>query len=257
MQTEGASETAPTMTPRPSALLRPIFLLFPLLVLVVASAVDLRADDTGSGVPEFSRRHQAGARVGAWINQGDTPPSQLNDSYLEFRSEIANANIYGEIFANFRLLPYLTFEFSLGAVNRGTISIRDTVTGDESTGNLLINPALASIHLYPLGTTSSRIQPWFGGGGGIYMARRSVQFINYGGGQFGRYYGDFTDETQTKFSYIVAGGFDWVLGNTIALEASGRWQPLTLGSGLALTESYDALVVTAGIKYLFLTNKKK
>lgn len=222
------------------------------IILVFSSSVvnAQEQEQKKSSIPEFSRRHQAGGRIGAWVNLGDTPPSSISDSGVLFTSNINSANIYGELFVGFRLIPHLMLELAVGTVNRGTVAIYDSTSDEDFVGNLYINPVLAQLRIYPFASIASKIQPWVSGGGGLYVGRRNVQFVDLGE-SYGSYYGDFTDATQTNFGYVLGGGFDWILGRSVALEASTRWMPISFDESLALVDSYDALSITVGIKYLF------
>ncbi len=224
------------------------------LVFTVSVVTAQEEEKKSSSIPEFSRRHQGGVRIGAWVNLGDKPPaSYSNDAYLT-TTNINNANMYGEAFVAFRLIPHIMLELAIGVVNRGTITTYDSTTGEDRVGNLYINPVLTQFRIYPFASVNSKIQPWISGGGGMYFGRRSIQFIDLGE-SYGDYYGDFTEDNQTKFNYTLGGGFDWILGKSIALEASGRYMPLSFDEGLALIDSYDALSITVGIKYVFEIKK--
>jgi hypothetical protein len=138
----------------------------------------------------------------------------------------------------------LVGEFSLGSVNRGSVSLEATVSGASDIGNLIIYPILAQLKLYTPKILGSRLYPWVMAGGGLHYGRRSVQFSN------SQYYGpNWQEETETDFNYVVGGGFDWPIAGSVGLDFAVKYMPINMS--LVTIDKYDALAFTIGVKYLY------
>ena len=226
--------------------IKTIFIIV-LSLFIIQSVI---ADDTVKPL-DFNSTYQAGVRLGSWVNGGDIPPAILVDtSGLEyFRSSISDASFYIEGYFAYKLYPAVFTEISFGMVNRGTIEIFQGQTYDL--GNLLIYPILLQLKYYPLASTKSKLQPFIGGGGGLYFGRRSIQLTT---DYYASYYGS-QGESKTDFNYTLSGGFDWALNDKFSIEFHGRYLPIEFSNELLMIKDYKATTITVGFKYRY--NKKK
>ncbi len=209
------------------------------------------AGDTDNTEKElFRTRHQAGVRLGVWANQGELPPKSGDFTDAEtgnvmgsFRTNINSASAYFEGYFGYRLSPYLMGELSLGTVNRGSVTLKDS-TNASDIGNLIIYPILVQIKLYTPRFFGSSIHPFLMAGGGLYYGRRNVQFTN---SQV--YYANWQEENETDFNYVLGAGFDWPVAGTIAVDFMVKYMPINMP--LVAIDKHDALAFIVGVKYLY------
>jgi outer membrane protein W len=218
-----------------------------LLILInwgAVSAEEAAADKYGL----FNRSHQVGIRLGVWANQGGSPPSK--ETVYNFETNFHNANFYFEGYYAYRLYPQVMLEFSVGIVNRGSVTF---IEGNgTNVGNVLVHPILLQLKFYPLSSLTLKVQPYLVGGGGLYYGHRSVQFTT----SSEVYYFGLDEQTGTNFNYTFGGGVDWPIAKTIGLEANVRYMSINFSKGLQTVQDYDALVFTVGVKYLYLSKKR-
>lgn len=217
----------------------PWVLVFICVAILSVVPLNVRASDTDTA---FERRHQAGVRIGVWANNGDLPPSRLEDgSGNVLETDINSANIYLEGFGAYRLFSRGLLEFSVGFANRGDVNFLEG--GREYFGNLILYPILVQFKYY-LPRPAGNFLPYLEAGGGIYYGRHSVQFTNDA-------YFAFSEVSGTDVNYVVGGGFDWPVSHSIALGLDAKYMPISFGKGLVEITNYRAITVTVGIKYLF------
>ncbi len=195
----------------------------------------------------FSEKHQAGIRLGVWANNGESPPE--TDSLGTFETNFNSANFYFEGHFAYRLFSHAMLEFSLGVVNRGSVTFRQA--GVTNVGNVLVHPILLQLKLYPLASVASELQPYLTAGGGLYYGRRSVQFTR----SSYVYYSGLQEPSGTDFNYVLGAGIDWPIGATVGLEVGAKYMPIEFSKGLQTIHNYDAVAFTVGVKYLYSSKK--
>ena len=184
-----------------------------------------------------------------WINQGDSPPANIlyvdtvfSDTTF-INADINDVNFYIEGAFGVRVLAPLYAEISFGMDNRGTVEVYEGNLHDL--GNLIIYPILLQLKYYPLAGINSKIQPFVGGGGGVYYKKRSIQLTNV---YTLNYY---NTDSETEFNYTLSGGFDWLLGEKFSIEIQGKYMPINFSNDLLTVEDYSATSLTVGIKYRY------
>ncbi|HOP07800.1 MAG TPA: outer membrane beta-barrel protein [candidate division Zixibacteria bacterium] len=212
--------------------------------LILATSVASEESDS------FLQSHQAGARVGAWINLGDSPPESgiitVNDVATgSYETNINDGAAYFEAFYGHRLSRHWMIEAALGVVNRGSVTLGET-DGATDIGNLSIYDLQASAKYYPI-RIGARIHPYVQLGGTFIVGRRAVQFTNSS-----YYSSNWEEENAYKFSWMAGTGIDIPVATQIGLDFNVRYLPIKFGDKLVTIDNYDALTVTAGVKYLFL-----
>lgn len=211
-------------------------LLF-LLSLCAASSAQEKAD--------FYNRQQVGIRLGGWLNQGGLPV----DTFPNLKIDVGNNSFYAELYGAWRVFNRGYLEVSLGFANRGEVSVSDS-DGAQYVGNLVMYPILVQMKYYLPGFRRASFKPYFEGGGGLYLGRHSIQFADI-------YYIDIQEPSRTKFSYVIGGGFDWPLSQSISLDFNSRYFPFEFSEELFTVNDFSAVTVTVGLKYLFVPTKKK
>lgn len=219
--------------------------IFAVLMIAGSShATDERPDSSH----HFFYQHQAGVRLGVWANQGGSPPDSGHvmsngDRTGIFITNINDAAAYFEGFFGYRMSRYLVLQISGGTVNRGSVTISDSVRSDV--GNLTIYPVLGQVKFYPFPNSQLKFHPYIAAGGGLYIGRRGVQFSN------AWYNTNWEEETEVAFNYAVSAGADWPLTQKLGLEAQISYMPVTFSDKLLTIEDYEAIAVSIGIKYLY------
>lgn len=218
-------------------------------ILICVAAISVAPHRAIASEPDtaFDIRHQAGVRIGVWANNGDTPPARVEDGFGNvLETDINSANIYLEAFGAYRLFSRGLLEVSVGFANRGDVNLQDA--GREYFGNLILYPMLVQFKYY-LPQPASSFRPYVGIGGGIYYGRHSVQFTN-------DVYFTFNEASGTDLNYVLSGGVDMPVSNSIALGLDAKYMPIKFGKGLIEVTDYNALTVTFGFKYLFKSSGK-
>ncbi len=219
-----------------------LFFLFALTLPATGQCEDLGL------IENFSKKHQLGARLGAWSNLGDLPPGTLtnpsNTSIL--RTNLSNNNFYFEGFFGYRINEQLMLELSMGISNRG--SVTTSQNNSTNVGNVIIYPTLLQMKLYLLSMTDIRIQPYVFGGGGLYYGRRSTQVSSSG-----YVYLD-DQESEAAFHYSFGGGFDWPLSNSLAADLNIKYMPIMFTKTFVAINDYKGIGFTLGIKYIYSFN---
>ena len=155
---------------------RNLLLVTGLLILLTSTAF---AQDSDEGNPsKFNGKNQFGVRIGTWVNAGDEPPELLiSDEFNTLETNVSNVNPYFEGYFAYNLFPQTYLEFSLGIVNRGSVTVQEG--GVTEIGNLIVYPFLLHLKFYPLSMAASKIQPYLAVGGGLYYGRQDIQFSNF------------------------------------------------------------------------------
>lgn len=216
-----------------------------LLLVIPVEAIDREPDKIDS----YLKSHQAGLRIGAWANQGDTPADSVGtaEPFLYYLTDFTSGNAYLEGFFAYRINPYLAGEFSAGIVSRGDVTLQDDFLNQTSFGSMVIYPILLKARLYPLGASHTKFHPYIFGGGGMYYGKHDVQIIdNYAG-----LTADLDQSSETVFSYVVGGGVDWPLAEVIALDMQMQYMPIDFSKDLVGVRDYSSFTITIGVKYLF------
>ncbi|MEW6412611.1 MAG: OmpW family outer membrane protein [Candidatus Zixiibacteriota bacterium] len=215
-----------------------------LLLLAASAAFAQESED--EAVPSLAGKHQAGARLGAWISSGEDIPSYLEDTVnlVILETDIKSGAFYAELFYAYSILPQALIELSLGIVNRGSVNIQ--VGSQQDLGNLIVYPILLQLKYYPLASKGVKFQPYISGGGGIYHGRQDVQFTTSS-----LYYYDLYEDTETDINYALGGGLDWLINDKLAFEMNFKYMPIDFSNSLVTARDYKATVVTVGVKYLY------
>lgn len=224
-------------------------LLLTLLFVLFGTGIVAAQNKKQEPPPTLRDKHQLGLRLGVWSNNGTSVPSSIIgiDTTTLMRTSISDASFYLEGFFAYNIMPQLFAELSFGLVNRGSVTVYDYSTTDV--GNLLIYPILLQLKFYPLASTNLRLQPYITGGGGVYYGRRDVQFTD----SYYYYYG-FDPDSETDLNYVFGGGVDWLLNNRLALDVNAKYMTINFSNRLLTVSKYDALTITAGIKYMVGNN---
>jgi outer membrane protein W len=217
------------------------------IAILIAATTAARAQQADSS-HHFFYKHQAGVRLGVWANQGGSPPDSGavmsgGDRTGTFITNINDAAAYFEGFFGYRLNRYWMLQISVGTVNRGSVTITDSVRSDV--GNLTIYPVIGQIKLYPFPGSRLKFHPYVAAGGGMYIGRRGVQFTN------AWYNTNWEEETELAFNFVAGAGADWPLTQKLGLETQVSYMPISFSDKLLTIKDYDAIAVTIGIKYLY------
>ena len=220
-----------------------------LLIILLLATSALSAESGG-----FLDSHQAGARIGAWINLGDSPPESGiltvdGQPAGTYETNINEGAAYFEAFYGHRFNALWMAEVALGVVNRGSVALAES-GGASDIGNLTLYDLQVSGKFYP-GRIGKRIYPYVQLGGTFIAGRRSVQFTNAG-----YYTSNWQEDNSYKFSWMAGGGVDVPVADQIGLDFAVKYLPIKFRDKLVTIDKYDALTVTAGVKYLFVPNNQ-
>lgn len=216
-------------------------IVFMAIFLTILLVFGVTAEET-----KKESKYTVGVRLGGWSNQGDLPlnlvynPEDSNDFVI---TDIKNGSFYIEGFFGLIVQRNLELEFSLGMSNRGDVTI--TENGLSDFGQLMVYPILIQAKFYPLTGSSSKIQPFIGGGGGLYYGRRNIQITQ----NFYYTLAQIEGETETDFNIVALGGFDYKLSETLALDFTTKYMPINFSDLLVGENDYSALTFTVGIKF--------
>jgi outer membrane protein W len=216
-----------------------------LLIIALLPPTAMSEGAPKSPLQSLRSKNQLGVRLGAWASQGEAPPASGSNSSTgeSFHTNINNTNFYFEFYGSLRATDVLRGELSVGTVNRGSVTVQQGPFADV--GNLNVFPILIKARIYPLIMTSSRLQPHVAAGGGIYYARRNVQFTNNA-----FYYTGLNEDSEVDFNYVLSAGIDYVASSIIAVEAQAAYMPISFSNPLVGVKDYKAVGITIGVKYL-------
>ncbi len=217
--------------------------------LLAALSGQLLAQDTLSNDYQFTRRHQAGIRIGGWANLGESPRSIIENPNTYVETDFNGGSFYIEGYYAHRFSRMLMGEITLGVVNRGDVTIADGT--DVFYGSLLIYPMTIRAKIYPIAGGLGSVFPYFTAGGGFYYAKHNIQFY-----ESSYYYSYVNTSSETKFNYVLGGGVDIPLASMIGLEVAGQYLPVNFSDPIIDIKDYSALTITVGVKYLFSSFKK-
>ena len=223
---------------------------FVIVILLILITLPVLSETPQGKYLTLQNKHHIGARIGTWINNGETPPevSFSIDSTDQVLTDINDVNFFIEGYFAYNIFQSAFIEFSLGLVNRGAVTVVETVGIDTTRdiGNLMVYPMLITLKYYPMGSMNSKIQPYFSFGGGLYYGRRDIQITsNY----YNAYYGNYGD-SETDFNFTVSGGFNWMLNNSLALDFNVKYMPVNFSKALVAIKDYKATSITVGIIYM-------
>lgn len=217
-----------------------------LSLMILLSGTAFTQDDEEEFQSYLGSRHQFGVRIGTWINTGEDPPELVRsaDGFLALEADVSNVNFYFEGRFAYNVFPQAFIEFTVGIVNRGSVTMQEGIYTDIS--NLMLYPFLLRFKYYPINSVRSRIQPYLSAGGGLYHGRQSIQFTTDD-----IYFAMLNEDSETDFNYVLGGGAEYVLTNKLALDFNFTYMPINFSNPLVLIEDYSAFTVTVGITYLY------
>jgi len=225
-------------------------------ILVANAPLFAQSDqDENSLATAFVKSHQIGARLGGWANKGELPldRTDFGDGGY-YRVDVGSADFYLEGFFDYRLNRRLLLELSLGLVSRGDVTLIEPDSGGSSIGTIQLYPILAKLKFYPLSGVRGKLFPYLLAGGGFCYGRHDIQF--YSG--LGAYYrAEFGSDSETDFTYVLGGGFDWPLASVIGLDLNVQYMPVKFSSNLIGVHDYSSLTIAVGVKYLMSSLKSK
>ncbi|UCE23702.1 MAG: hypothetical protein JSU74_10430, partial [Candidatus Zixiibacteriota bacterium] len=113
-------------------------LLVAFIMLSVFAGSTIAQDTDEETFSPYNSRHQIGGRLGTWVNAGEDPPELLVsiDEFSRLETNISSVNVYFEGYFGYNLFPQTFIEFSVGVVNRGSVTVQEGAFTDI--GNLLI-----------------------------------------------------------------------------------------------------------------------
>jgi len=196
-----------------------------------------------------------GARLGGWANKGVLPSdsTDFGDGGY-YRVDVGSADFYLEGFFDYRLNRRMLLEFSIGLVSRGDVFMEEPNDGGSSIGTVQLYPILAKLKLYPFSGVKGRLFPYLLAGGGFCYGRHDIQFT-YGIDAY--YRAEFGGESETDFTYVIGGGFDWPLASVIGLDLNVQYMPVNFSGNLIGVSDYSSLTIAVGVKYLMSSLQSK
>lgn len=225
-----------------------------LILLVLATGPSVFADDvdtTLTGI--YQRSHQAGLRLGVWSNQGETPPPLVEDeeNFIYYRTDFSEASFYLEAYFSLRWHKLIQTEVSFGVVSRGDVTYVDELLDEARHGTLVIYPILGKLKLYSPVPLFGSFHPYVMAGGGFFYGRHDVQIVSTST----YLYSVFDDDSESGFSWVAGGGFDWPLADVIGLDCTFQYMPIDFSSDLIGIHDYSAFTISVGVKYLWQSKK--
>jgi hypothetical protein len=186
-----------------------------------------------------------GLRLGAWIAQTAAP--KVTDVSVD--ADMPDAGFYTELFLDYRLVPVLMLEFSMGIASRGDAVIR--YADDRYIGTINLYPLLFQVKLAPLAGRVRSVSPFIIGGGGVVWGRQNTDFVS-SADPF--YNPDIVNKTESDFIGVIGGGVDIALAEQLGLNVTVKYHPITFGNPLAGVDKYSGTAVSVGVAY-FLHKK--
>jgi opacity protein-like surface antigen len=213
------------------------------------------AQDENPVAAAFVKYHQLGGRIGGWANKGTLPPDRIDiGGGGEYSTEMGDANFYLEGFFGYRLNRSFMLELSLGMVTRGDVTLIEPDSGGSSIGTVQLYPILAKLKFYPFSGLKGKLFPYVLAGGGFCYGRHDIQFTN---GIAAYYRAEFGSDSETDFTYVLGGGFDWPLASVVGLDLNVQYMPVNFSGNLIGARDYSSLTIALGVKYLMSSLESK
>jgi hypothetical protein len=186
-----------------------------------------------------------GIRLGAWISSQGAQTVQD----MEVETNMPDAGFYTELFFDYRLVPVIMFEGSLGIASRGDAVIQ--YLGNRYIGTINLYQALVQVKFSPLSGRSRTVLPFIIGGGGVAWGRQSIDFVvatNY------FYSPDIATRTETALMPVIGGGIDFPIAEQVGLNVTVKYNPITFSDPLVGVKDYSGTAISVGAAY-FLHKK--
>ena len=210
------------------------YIITVLIILTLCFPLNIGAIDiTRSG---FLYNHFVGGRAGAWV-------MTTEESAIDEVDDFSSSSLYAEFFYAHRISPLLSAEFSFGIFSQGDLQF---ITDDVLVDAVKVYPILFSCKLYPLSSVSGlSMHPYLRAGGGFVYGARDISTA---------YYNDprnyFTEESQTKLTWLTGIGIDWQVSQQIGLNLDFKYVPVDFGNPLGGIEDYSGWELTIGVGYI-------
>jgi len=218
------------------------FLNCVLPVLAVAVVLSVTAGGGYANAGPFGNRDMAGGRFGPWVNTGD---DGTTTGINGVQQQVANANLFAELFYSHALSNFFRADIGIGVSNRSDI----TATQNSFTGGINLYPVQVGLRIYPLGGMGlGKLYPYFLGGFGLYIGSQTGSSFRSLG---------ISSSTATDLNYVIGAGLDIPVAETIAITTAAKYYPIDFGSdGFLGLQNYSGYSITAGVAYLFPTGGK-
>jgi hypothetical protein len=211
----------------------PIAAILLLVTPVPVGAVDQVVRDTTNRPPASS----VGLRLGVWIDQGE----ELNDPNIN--ADFTSTGFITELFYNYRLMPWLSMEISMGVASRGDVIF--TYGSDRYIGTINLYPMMVQMKVKPRGLAGTW-QPYLLGGGGVIVGKMNTDVVLSNGSYLDPYY---VESSETALGYDFGAGIDVVLSRQLGLTISGKYHSINFGDNLAGISDYSGTSVAVGLLY--------
>ncbi len=189
-----------------------------------------------------ARYSMVGVRLGAWIStQGANTVQDLT-----VKSKMPDAGFYTEVFVDYRVVPVMFLEGSLGIASRGDAVIE--FAGSRYIGTINLYQALFQIKFSPLAGVSEKFLPFVVAGGGVAWGRQSIDFVtNYN--YFD--YQEYASRTETDFLPVIGGGIDFPVAEQVGLNVAVKYHPIKFTNPLVGVKDFSGTAVSMGVAYYF------
>jgi len=182
-----------------------------------------------------------GGQLGPWFS------GNLGKDFVQsdVRLTAGGTAFHLEFFYQPHLTGVLNLDFNFGAVTRG--DLRATVAGSSTLGNATLYPLGAGVIVFPLAKqTNLRFQPLLRAGGSLVIGTEQLELLTQ------EYYGVGTvAHSRTAWGYYAGAGASWLLGTSVALTGSVKYQFAKFKEELFGVRDYSGVQVLIGAAYLY------
>ncbi|MBI3872122.1 MAG: hypothetical protein HY304_03480 [candidate division Zixibacteria bacterium] len=161
------------------------------------------------------------------------------------RLDASSTAFHLEFFYQPHLMSILNLDFNVGAVSRGDLRQRDATSSVLGTATLV--PIGAGVIAFPLARfTGLRLQPSLRAGGSLVIGTERFERLyqnTYGVGT--------STQSRSTWGYYAGGGLNWLLGPSVALIGSVKYQRARFDNELFGLREYSGTQVLFGAAYLY------
>ncbi|MEW5701898.1 MAG: hypothetical protein AB1792_06685 [Candidatus Zixiibacteriota bacterium] len=182
-----------------------------------------------------------GGQLGPWFS------GNLQDDFVQsdVRLSASGTAFHLELFYQPHLTGALNLDLNFGAVSRG--DLRASVTGGSALGNATLYPLGAGMIVFPLAKKEkTRLQPFLRAGGSLVIGTERLDVVTqdlYAVGTASR--------SRTAWGYYAGGGATWLLGTSMAIVGTVKYQYVKFDQELFGVRDYSGTQVLVGIAYLY------
>ncbi len=221
-----------------------------LLTVVLSASTAICLAQPPLGIPEQARKEPTPgqwrkALVGGMLGPWFTSDLGNDISAPNVRLDASGTAFHLEFFYQPNLKGILNLDFSVGAINRGDLRVRNST--QSAFGNATLYPLSAGVIVYPMAQRMGQLfQPLLKAGGSLVVGTEVIKITS------SNFYGiGVNSQSRTAFGYYFGAGANLVLSPSFALTGTVKYQHAKFAKELFEARDYSGTLVLFGAAYMY------